>query len=635
MGKSSKINRNRILSKAKSITPSTSLKVVEEVLSDLCHIINTPRSLTILILLKEKMYDELVKIDIDPMHYNCPESFFGDYICSSIVKKYEGFPTSFNKTKVAFENFLAAELQCKKTNKRFQDLNNLGPLSKDLLDLSHVTFLVREEVKKIIGDSVPSLFEILELGNFGPGVTSSHKGANVTYGSKYNTKPGECDISHGLADMLLQKVSSPIEKAALYGISSNHDIVGDFTPVSQVFPATDVASLFNISGVDGPFSLLESTQFNRTISNSLTFVPKTAKTDRAICVEPHINTIYQKGLGKFLRRRLQINGIDLSKQQGFNALYARKGSIDNDFATIDLSAASDTISYELVQHILPPMVLEHLERARSPFTQISKDYVKLIDTNYCGEGKLLRNEKFSSMGNGATFELETIIFLAIARVSYNMIRKDTYRYRNWSRIGDVSCNDIVMSFGDDLIVPTDIAKILCDNLVLLGFKVNQEKSFTEGPFRESCGKDYFLGRLVRPFFIKKELTNVQSLYTLANGLYHLSYRYAGDNSFHAIRTRVIRRIDKRCRYFGPAHLGDSVLCTEHPRPKAENGVYYFMVLSALSARSDECAFRSNVVRAIMHRSFPSSTSIRGTLQGFTARRVQVGPNWTDEHYRLD
>jgi hypothetical protein len=39
-------------------------------------------------------------------------------------------------------------------------------------------------------------------------------------------------------------------------------------------------------------------------------------------------------------------------------------------------------------------------------------------------------------------------------------------------------------------------------LEALGFQINQHKSFFEGPFRESCGKDFFRGFSVRPVYLK-------------------------------------------------------------------------------------------------------------------------------------
>jgi hypothetical protein len=54
-------------------------------------------------------------------------------------------------------------------------------------------------------------------------------------------------------------------------------------------------------------------------------------------------------------------------------------------------------------------------------------------------------------------------------------------------------------------------------LDLLGFEVNSNKSFVEGVFRESCGRDYFRGRDVRGVYVKR-LESVESRYAVINAL---------------------------------------------------------------------------------------------------------------------
>jgi len=51
----------------------------------------------------------------------------------------------------------------------------------------------------------------------------------------------------------------------------------------------------------------------------------------------------------------------------------------------------------------------------------------------------------------------------------------------------------VRVFGDDIIVPRDYVLSVVDELSAFGHKVNVDKSFWTGRFRESCGKEYFDG----------------------------------------------------------------------------------------------------------------------------------------------
>jgi hypothetical protein len=200
--------------------------------------------------------------------------------------------------------------------------------------------------------------------------------------------------------------------------------------------------------------------------SKVTFVPKTSKTDRAIAIEPHLNIFVQLGIGALLRRQLRRYGIDLDNQSHKNRELAGIAHIKG-LATVDLSSASDTIASELVWMLLPFEWACLLDIARTEYSVIDDREVRL--------------SKFSSMGNGFTFELESLIFLALARAS-----------------GDSSA----VSFGDDIIIDRGCFPDLNDALLFLGFTVNAKKTFLAGRFFESCGYDYIDGMMIRPFYFK-------------------------------------------------------------------------------------------------------------------------------------
>lgn len=208
-----------------------------------------------------------------------------------------------------------------------------------------------------------------------------------------------------------------------------------------------------------------------------TSVPKTFATDRGINVEPIINSFLQKGIGSYIRERLLKQGVNLNDQTA-NQLLAQLGSNLGDvpygLATIDLSMASDCIAYLLVLDVLPWDWFSLLDATRSAQCQMPD-----------GSWRVL--EKFSAMGNGYTFELESLIFYALLCVV---------------------CGDsaVVSVYGDDLICPNECFEPVCEALELIGFTPNSKKSFSNGPFRESCGKDFWLGTNVRPCYLKKNIS---------------------------------------------------------------------------------------------------------------------------------
>ncbi|DAD50113.1 TPA_asm: RNA-directed RNA polymerase [ssRNA phage Gerhypos.3_19] len=221
--------------------------------------------------------------------------------------------------------------------------------------------------------------------------------------------------------------------------------------------------------------------------NVLFTVPKKTDIDRVACKEPDLNMFIQKGIGSYFRSCLRRTGINLN-DQSINRSLAREGSITGKLATLDLSSASDSVSSGLVELLLPVTWYTLLDSARSPVTII--------------DGEEHRNHMFSSMGNGFTFELESLIFLVLAR-AVRHFRRD---------------RGVVSVYGDDIICPTGSVPELTWVLNYFGFSVNLEKSFDSGPFRESCGGHYYDGVDITPFYIRKPIENLEDLIDVANKL---------------------------------------------------------------------------------------------------------------------
>lgn len=226
----------------------------------------------------------------------------------------------------------------------------------------------------------------------------------------------------------------------------------------------------------------------RIVEGNVMFtVPKTTTIDRVAAKEPDLNMFAQKGVGDTIRRRLRYKGIDLN-DQSINGELARIGSLDGSLATLDLSSASDSVTTRLVFEVLPWDWFSLMNSLRSPITVI--------------DGTRHENHMFSSMGNGFTFELESLLFWAIARAT---------AYLTGTR-GRISV------YGDDIIVPSSLAPRVGIVLNHLGFKLNSSKSFWDGPFRESCGKHWYNGMEVTPFYIRQPIATYSRLIHFLNRL---------------------------------------------------------------------------------------------------------------------
>lgn len=226
-------------------------------------------------------------------------------------------------------------------------------------------------------------------------------------------------------------------------------------------------------------------QVNLVRGNELFTVPKTTTIDRCAAKEPDLNMFLQKGIGNHFRNSLRRVGINLNDQTR-NQRLAREGSITGALATMDLSSASDSVTTGLVQELLPPEWFDLLNCVRSPITMV-------------GEEEHV-NEMFSSMGNGFTFELESLLFYALARAT---------AYCTGAR-------GVISVYGDDIICPSDVFADLEWVLGFCGFTVNSSKSFAEGPFRESCGGHYYGGLDVTPFYLRAPIQRLTDLIGICN-----------------------------------------------------------------------------------------------------------------------
>lgn len=209
-------------------------------------------------------------------------------------------------------------------------------------------------------------------------------------------------------------------------------------------------------------------------------VPKDSKSQRIICAEPTVLQYYQQGLARALRTIVKKSPWGSQYRfddQTPNQLDAKKGSIDNSLSTLDLKQASDSVDLRTITR-----ALRRLPRLRRWVLLTRSTHFVFPDKSVV-ESKIL-----SPMGSGTCFDFESIFFLAIARAA---VRRCLGK-----------CEHQVRVFGDDIIVPTPAAQVVINDLEIFGFTVNKEKSFIDGKFRESCGKEWYGGVDVTPIYFR-------------------------------------------------------------------------------------------------------------------------------------
>lgn len=227
--------------------------------------------------------------------------------------------------------------------------------------------------------------------------------------------------------------------------------------------------------------------FNRYIT-----VPKSYKTGRGVAPEPVSRQVLGYQIASGIEKCLKKFGVNLH-DQGLNQEACRL-AVKNGLTTVDYSAASDSISLALVEHLFKyrPDILADLKACRTEYISIR------------GRGSYVNHRAFT-MGNAVTFSVESLIFLALAiySVSWHGLERfidsalsglpvEERRYYSYFPVKKVVESSGIRVYGDDVILPDYAYATYCDLSQKLGFTVNAEKSYTgKSAYRESCGVEYW------------------------------------------------------------------------------------------------------------------------------------------------
>lgn len=424
----------------KTVAPAQAIKLAQ----GLWETIDTPVSLGLWLRVKYRHFRDVTSVKFKPLNYNDRVRAGLDYQAISVVRKADFLETGIDRRKAAIKKFWDSERRCAETNLRFDDLmygSGLKTLNTTNPKMVRLLLKARTLIEKILGTD-PSLVCRYEDARFGPGATY------LVGGGKKIHLPNK--YSHKMA----------------------------VTPELFLYLPTLL----------GPRWFSQITEIELRKGNKVGFVNKDATIERVIATEPDGNILAQLMIAAGIRRRFDPY-VNLNEGASWNR-YLASVAYDWRLSTVDFSSASDTIARALVAFLLPEQWWLLLDTARSHQFNI--------------DGKWYVSNKFSSMGNGATFELESIIFYALARACG-------------------SSRALTTVFGDDVILETGAFADFEELAEFCGFQVNEEKTFSESAFYESCGEDYFESHNIRPFFWKQ--LNTQSVFKMYNDLKRFASRY--------------------------------------------------------------------------------------------------------------
>ncbi len=430
-------------------------------------------------------FAKITQAKLSVSDYTDADSFARDYLAYSLLRKYSDFPLGVDTAAVALAKFLESEAACKKIND-----TNVMPYATHSCGITPETYIsyARKRIQRLLGSF--DWNQASERFAFSGGASTRLKRRSGAPFYKFQGKPETTRNNALLAVCAIKSIPLWAEQ-----------MVADF--------GDDPSNWVTI--VEG---------------SKVTTVAKTAETDRCIAIEPCMNMFVQRGIGAVIRRKLRSVGIDLNDQT-LNQKLAKIGSETGSLTTIDLASASDSISLELVRLLLPHDWFEALCLCRS-------------EVGILPNGVKHRFEKISSMGNGYTFELESLIFWALCQAVLE--------------VEEVSDRRLGV-YGDDIVIHNSCADVLIEVLNYCGFQTNVEKTFLSGPFRESCGKHYFYGKDVTPFYIKTPLETLNRSFWIANSLRKWAAERSDPSAYQSVYTYLVKTIPSQHRYVVPMSLG--------------------------------------------------------------------------------
>lgn len=441
----------------------------------------------------------IAKTGFDPSLELSAEQAQVAFAATELCRKAEFLPGTSDEAREAHAKgaFLDAEARCAKTNLFLRScFFNSASLTTDQLETLAILGIAQRKIARVLGGQPVDVDDLIASSRWSKGANCSVKSSAATPYHKWSAKWTSTRRAQKYLHLLMDRYP------AMCRFSAQREDAGVHSPLSEV-----------VAG------------------GGFTTVPKDAFRFRGIVPQPSLNIHLQLGVGKLWRPLLKrFCGIDLSSQDK-NRRLALEGSMTGNIATIDLTSASDLNSSFLVQVLLDPFYHSDVDEGtaaalRSWFRVLSDLRCESVEL----DGRWLNLSQWSSMGNGYTFELESLIFWALASASCE---------RHGGQLHAV--------YGDDILVSSDAYDHVIRTLALFGHQPNKKKSFATGPFRESCGMNAYQGVSLESFRFGT-LENLSDVYSAINGLRRIGCKRAANALQRLLKAEQIT--------FGPAHLND-------------------------------------------------------------------------------
>lgn len=222
------------------------------------------------------------------------------YAMSALLKKFQFATERDERISAAKEKFFEAESSC-------HTYNHSGYMKLSWAETewgAEVFTYASRFMRKLLGDSLPGAKVMTEWSRHGPGATLDTKNGETSMYHKYGCYPYSCTVG--------------AYRYARFSIETDQRWFGALQDEYRHANGIPKHAILNMDAFWADVLTIVP-------GNRITFVPKSAKIERTIAIEPTMNLYLQLGVDGYIRRRLRRWGVDLDSQEK-NQELARLGS---------------------------------------------------------------------------------------------------------------------------------------------------------------------------------------------------------------------------------------------------------------------------------------------------------------------
>lgn len=270
-------------------------------------------------------------------------------------------------------------------------------------------------------------------------------------------------------------------------------------------------------------------------------VPKSYKAYRIVSpqrpIENFLSGMIWDSMNSAIKDDMRFAYLDQSRSK----YAAFQASISQDYATLDLTQASDRIPLSLIAEIFPTKFVLLIPYITCRYFGLFDHTIrggKVVHVPHEENGKVRhyidyigRYWMYGSMGSRTTYLVESVFFLAVAEAAADIM-------------GLRSTRKPPIIVGDDMIVDSRLAQLTVDLLYKVNAVPSEDKSYLTGSYREACGAEYYYGVDTHTYYCPRKVlsTKANNRQVTAEALVDMQHHFYYSPHVRAFLTSEVRRL---------------------------------------------------------------------------------------------